>query len=233
MKNFKLRNIFFIAMLMLLIQSLSFAESTTESEKLPDLYFDEDYIYNLHPKWERNEIVVAIEALDPKTRETYYQRYFDMAVDYEKRAEDIDIVLVDKKKFLVLSINCFQIAKHSSLKEVKKHASEGLLRCRDKLVDLEIGESEDNAIIMQRCMYIDSIKDKKKKTEELQSYFKVAQDFENKVKKAPGKSMKEKYLRSALAYYGMVSFFTKDEETRRLADEARLRCIKMLQKLNP
>jgi len=233
MKKFKLGTIFFIAILILLIQPLLFAESfagsNAESEKIPDLCFKEDYIYNLHPKYEKNEIVVVIEALDPKTRETYYQRYLNMAVDYEKKAEYADTVLVNKKRFLVLSINCFQIAKHSSLKEVEKGAREGLLRCREKLVNLEIKDVEDGVIIMQRWLYVNSLKDERKKREELQFYFKVAQDFEKQARTESVKETKKKYLEAAIRYYDIVCSFTKDEEIKRLAEEASLRYIKMLQ----
>ena len=233
MKKFKLGTIFFIAILILLIQSLSFAESSAgssaEFEKLPDLCFEEDYIYQLHPKYEKNEVVVIIETFDPKIAEAYYQRYLTMAVDYEKKAEYVGTVLVNKKRFLVLSIDCFQIAKYSSLKEVKKSAGEGLLRCRKKLVNSEIKGVEDGVTIMQRWLYVNDLEDEKEKREELQFYFKVAQDFEKQARTESAKETKKKYLEAAIRYYDIVCSFTKDEETERLAEEAILRYIKMLQ----
>jgi len=220
--------------------SLVFNVFCEEKNVLPERYFSEDYLYGICFLQGLNETVKAVDSLNMDARRAAYVRYLDMANEYEAKAELAkgkteggpgQISPEEQRRSLLIALNCFEIVAKSPVFELKGNGERGIKRCRNKLLALKPGEFEDQYLILQRCIDVDQNPDVKKKEEELRAYYERAKEYEDKAGKASDKEYKRKNVLAALDFYGIVVSFTKDGDLKKQANDARIRCVKMMANL--
>lgn len=215
-------------------------EQKESGNQFPEIYFSEGYLAGICALEGIDETVTAIESVsDIKERKSVYARYFKLAGEYEtkgegdngKKAAEVTISPEDRARYLLIAVNCFDIASRSPVWKLKNEAREGLERCRHKLMSVKPSGAEDKYMMLQRCIDVDADRNSKNREAKLTAYFERAREYEEKANKSVDKESKKEYIEAALNFYSMVNTFTKDKNLQKQANDARTRLVQALSKL--